>query len=271
MVSKGLLVEETNLPDGRRLTQWRQSVPIATWLYAVGVAPFAVQHAGTFDDDPIQTWVLAQDRNQGSDDFAVPSRDALASGHFHPGGAKPVVGCTMRHAVAIYAVGACCLLGSADYQSTVAASQDSEAFTYYLRYLEASATAQTLADVTPFMPEWWRSRYARADPEAQASALARIQSVGRDLAKVSLEKEESVPDGVRLHMTARAKDDLPMRGEVLLVGSRARSKSKSQNGRALDSLVPGKSRRDLSHRFHPSSNVPIGSMRDRAGSRDPLR
>jgi hypothetical protein len=27
----------------------------------------------------------------------------------------------------------------------------------------------------------------------------------------------SVPDGVRLHMTARTKDDLPMRGEVLLI------------------------------------------------------
>jgi hypothetical protein len=37
------------------------------------------------------------------------------------------------------------------------------------------------------------------------------------LVKVKLEKEESVPDGVRLQMTARTKDDLPMRGEVLLV------------------------------------------------------
>jgi hypothetical protein len=119
--------------------------------------------------------------------------------------------------MAIYVVGACCLLGSAVGPSRAAASQDSEAFTFYLRYLEASAKAKALADVTPFMPEWWTTRYARADAEAQAGALARLQSVGRDLVKVKLEKEASVPDGVRLQMTARTKDDLPMRGEVLLV------------------------------------------------------
>ena len=38
VVSNGLMMEETDLPDGMRLTHWKQSVPTATWLYNLGVA-----------------------------------------------------------------------------------------------------------------------------------------------------------------------------------------------------------------------------------------
>jgi len=78
VVSNGLLVEETDLPEGRRRTSWRQSVPIAPWLYVLGVAHFAVQQVDTFGGKPIQTWVYAQDRDAGFYDFAVPTKDALA-------------------------------------------------------------------------------------------------------------------------------------------------------------------------------------------------
>lgn len=77
VVSNGLLVEETDRPDGRRLTHWRQSVPISPWLYVLGVARFAVQHLGDLDGKPIQTWVYAQDRDAGFHDFAVPTRQAM--------------------------------------------------------------------------------------------------------------------------------------------------------------------------------------------------
>jgi aminopeptidase N len=77
VVSNGLLVEETDLSGGRRRTHWRQSVPIAPWLYVLGVARFAVQHVDTFQGKAIQTWVYAQDREAGFHDFAVPTRAAL--------------------------------------------------------------------------------------------------------------------------------------------------------------------------------------------------
>ena len=57
VVSNGLLVEETDLPGSKRLTHWKQSVPIAPWLYTLGVARFAVQQVGSFDGKAIQTWV----------------------------------------------------------------------------------------------------------------------------------------------------------------------------------------------------------------------
>ena len=82
VISNGLLVEETDLQGGLRRTHWRQSVPIATWLNAVGIARFAVQHLGTFRGGiypavPVQTWVYPRDRDTGFEVFAGPTMHAL--------------------------------------------------------------------------------------------------------------------------------------------------------------------------------------------------
>jgi aminopeptidase N len=78
VVSNGLLVEETDLGDGRRRTHWKQSVPISSWLYAVGIARFAVHHAGTAEGFPLQSWVFPQDRDKGFTLFEETSRQAMA-------------------------------------------------------------------------------------------------------------------------------------------------------------------------------------------------
>ena len=77
VVSNGLKVEESNLVNGERLTHWKQSVPIATWLYVLGVAKFAVQYVDRFDGKSIETWVYPQDRDAGFYDFAIPTKKAL--------------------------------------------------------------------------------------------------------------------------------------------------------------------------------------------------
>ncbi len=77
VVSNGLLVEETDLGDGRRLTHWRQSVPIATWLNVLGVARFAVDHRPAWRGIPIETWVYRQDRDNGFAVFAEPTTAVL--------------------------------------------------------------------------------------------------------------------------------------------------------------------------------------------------
>ena len=77
VVSNGLRIEETDLQDGNRLTHWRQSVPIASWLYVLGVARFAVQHVDEYDHKSIETWVYHQDRDKGFYDFAIPTKDVL--------------------------------------------------------------------------------------------------------------------------------------------------------------------------------------------------
>lgn len=77
-VSNGRRIETTDLPSGMRRTVWLEAAPIAPWLYALGVAPFAVQHVGDYHGVPIETWVFAKDRDAGFHDFAVPTRDVLA-------------------------------------------------------------------------------------------------------------------------------------------------------------------------------------------------
>ncbi|NJN41854.1 MAG: M1 family metallopeptidase [Flammeovirgaceae bacterium] len=77
VVSNGLMVEETDLSDGNRITHWKQSVPIASWLYVLGAARFAVQQVDEFDNKSIETWVYYQDRDAGFYDFAVPTKRAL--------------------------------------------------------------------------------------------------------------------------------------------------------------------------------------------------
>jgi len=71
------MIESTDLGHGFRRTHWKQSVPVATWLYVLGVAEFAIQEVGTFEGKSIQTWVYRQDREAGFYDFAVPTRHVM--------------------------------------------------------------------------------------------------------------------------------------------------------------------------------------------------
>ena len=78
VISNGRRVEQTDLPHDTRRTVWRESVPIAPWLFVLGVARFAVETVGEYAGTPIETWVMAQDRDAGFHDFAVPTHDVLA-------------------------------------------------------------------------------------------------------------------------------------------------------------------------------------------------
>jgi len=77
VVSNGLLIEQTDLANGKRLTHWKESVPIAPWLYVLGAARFAVQYADEFDGKSIQTWVYHQDRDAGFYDFSEVTKQVL--------------------------------------------------------------------------------------------------------------------------------------------------------------------------------------------------
>ena len=77
VVSNGLKIEETNLHENLKLTHWKQSIPIASWLYVLGVADFAIQYHDEFEGKSIQTWVFKQDRDDGFYDFKEPTKKAL--------------------------------------------------------------------------------------------------------------------------------------------------------------------------------------------------
>ncbi len=78
VISNGLLQEESLLTDGNKLTHWKQSVPIAPWLFVLGVADFAVQYVDSFEGKSIETWVYKQDREAGFYDFQTPTKQVLS-------------------------------------------------------------------------------------------------------------------------------------------------------------------------------------------------
>ena len=77
VVANGLLQEEVDLPNGMRRTHWKQSVPIASWLYALGVARFSVRHYATSKGIPQQVWVFPQDAETGQRVFDFTGRRAF--------------------------------------------------------------------------------------------------------------------------------------------------------------------------------------------------
>lgn len=77
VVANGLLVEELDFAGGVRRTHWKQSVPIASWLYALGVARFAVHHYDVVRGIPQQVWVFPEDRERGYRLFELTGRRAF--------------------------------------------------------------------------------------------------------------------------------------------------------------------------------------------------
>jgi aminopeptidase N len=77
IAANGLLVEEVDLPGGLRKTHWKQSVPIASWLYALGMARFDAHHYATVRGVPMQSWLFPQDREKGRAAFELLGRRAF--------------------------------------------------------------------------------------------------------------------------------------------------------------------------------------------------
>ncbi len=78
VVSNGLLLEESSLGNNTMLTHWKQSVPVSSWLFVLGVADFAVQYVDDFEGKSIQTWVYSKNREAGFYDFKEPTKKVLA-------------------------------------------------------------------------------------------------------------------------------------------------------------------------------------------------
>ncbi|MGI9037733.1 MAG: hypothetical protein ACR2GQ_02620 [Gemmatimonadota bacterium] len=99
VISNGLRVEETDRGGGTRLTHWRQSVPIATWLYGAGtllVDLNQVQSVGptyeltmdlevSFKDVSIPTTVVSVELDRRQHRFVIPVTGAPSEVVLDPG------------------------------------------------------------------------------------------------------------------------------------------------------------------------------------------
>jgi len=72
VISNGIQLEETNLPGNNKLTHWKEDVPLPTKVMVIGVADFAVQHAGFAGNCiPVSSWVYTENKKEGFYDYAI--------------------------------------------------------------------------------------------------------------------------------------------------------------------------------------------------------
>lgn len=71
VISNGMQVEETNLDNNKKLTRYKEEVPLPTKIMVIGAAKFAVNLAGTVNSVPVYSWVYPQDKEIGFYDYEM--------------------------------------------------------------------------------------------------------------------------------------------------------------------------------------------------------
>ena len=77
IISNGVQIEETNLSDNKKLTHYREDVPLPTKVMVFGAADFAVNYVGDVGCVPVSSWVYPENKETGFFDYAQ-AKDILA-------------------------------------------------------------------------------------------------------------------------------------------------------------------------------------------------
>lgn len=76
VIANGKLVNESALPNGRKLTRWQENTPIPTKVMVIGAAKFAVEEVGSVSGVPVQSWLYPRDSQKGFVDYR-PAKEIL--------------------------------------------------------------------------------------------------------------------------------------------------------------------------------------------------
>lgn len=71
VVANGRKEQELPQPQHYKLTHWKESVPLSTKVMVIGVAGFAVDHAGDVQGIPDYSYVFPENKVQGFHDYAI--------------------------------------------------------------------------------------------------------------------------------------------------------------------------------------------------------
>ncbi|MEI2739853.1 MAG: M1 family metallopeptidase [Chitinophagaceae bacterium] len=77
VISNGVQIEETNLPGDKKLTHYKEDVPLPTKVMVIGAADFAVSTVANINCIPIYSWVYPENKTEGFTDYAM-AKDILA-------------------------------------------------------------------------------------------------------------------------------------------------------------------------------------------------
>lgn len=76
VVANGVKIEETNLGNKKKLTHYKETVPLPTKIMVIGAADFAVQYTGDVDCIPVYSYIYPENREKGFYDYAL-AKDIL--------------------------------------------------------------------------------------------------------------------------------------------------------------------------------------------------
>lgn len=71
VVSNGILQEEKELPGNKKLSYWKEDIPLPTKIMVIGAADFAIDSVDTVDNVPVSSWVFAQNKMDGFKDYSI--------------------------------------------------------------------------------------------------------------------------------------------------------------------------------------------------------
>jgi aminopeptidase N len=77
VISNGVLQEEKKVAAGKKMTHWKEEVPLPTKVMVIGVAAFAIDTVGIVNDIPVYSYVYPQNREKGFYDYAQ-AKDILS-------------------------------------------------------------------------------------------------------------------------------------------------------------------------------------------------
>ena len=76
IIANGKFLNESSLPNGRKLTRWQENTPIPTKVMVIGAAKFAVEEVGSVGGVPVQSWLYPNDSQKGFIDYR-PAKEIL--------------------------------------------------------------------------------------------------------------------------------------------------------------------------------------------------
>ncbi|MGH9467611.1 MAG: M1 family metallopeptidase [Terriglobales bacterium] len=77
VLSNGLKVEQTDLPNDMQRTVWEEHVPICTWQISMAAAPMAVDYFANYHGIQLSAWVYPQERATGFRAFSTYTEPIL--------------------------------------------------------------------------------------------------------------------------------------------------------------------------------------------------
>lgn len=77
VIANGIQIEESALPNKKKLTHYKETVPLPTKIMVIGASDFAVQYAGDVDCIPVTSWIYPENKDKGFYDYAL-AKDILS-------------------------------------------------------------------------------------------------------------------------------------------------------------------------------------------------